>query len=153
MKLLKIIIWILVGALVITQFIPVHFPETSEVNEADLIQTSIIPDDVALILKNSCYDCHSNETHYPWYSYVAPVKWLVVKDIREGREELNLSDWDLLKAIDKIKALDGMAEEVEEGNMPLPMYTLIHRTASLDEEQRTALKGWTEQMMNDILGE
>ena len=153
MKVLKIIIWILIGSLIILQFIPVKYPETSEDNEHDLVQSGAIPEEVAMILKTSCYDCHSNETRYPWYSYVAPVKWPVIKDINEGREELNLSEWDLLKVTDKIKMLDEMAEEVGDGNMPLPIYTLMHRKASLDETQRTVFKDWTAQMMNDILGE
>jgi hypothetical protein len=153
MKLLKIAIWILIGSLVIIQFIPFQLPETTDANEHDLIQSGLVPEDVALILRTSCYDCHSNETRYPWYSYVAPTKWLVSKDIREGREEINLSDWDLLKVTDKIKVLDEMAEEVEDGNMPLPIYTVMHPKAALDEAQRNVFKDWTEQMMNDILGE
>jgi hypothetical protein len=153
MKIFKIIIWVLLGLFILIQFFPVTYPETVEVNGNDLVKNNTISKDVELILKTSCYDCHSNETRYPWYSYVAPVKWLVIRDIKLGRGDLNFSDWSALKTRDKIKLLDEIAEEVDEGNMPMPIYTVIHRNAALDEERKKILIGWTEQMMNDILGE
>jgi len=153
MKIFKIIIWVLLGLFILIQFFPVTYPETIELNENDLVNSNTISKDVELILKTSCYDCHSNETRYPWYSYVAPIKWLIIRDIKQGRGDLNFSDWSTLKARDKIKLLDKIAEEVDEGNMPMPIYTVTHRNASLDEERREILVEWTDQMMNDILGE
>jgi len=153
MKILKVIIWIIGAIFIIIQFIPVSYPEVIEENKNDLIKNNIISEDIALILRTSCYDCHSNETHYPWYSYIAPAKWLVIRDIKLGRDALNLSEWQDLKPRDKIKLLSNMSEEVEDGNMPMPVYTLIHRNASLNDDQKKLLIDWTEEMMNDIFGE
>jgi hypothetical protein len=113
----------------------------------------MIGEEAGSILKTSCYDCHSNETRYPWYSNIAPAKWLIIRDVSNGREELNFSNWKSLSIKDKIKLLDKIAEEVEDSSMPLPIYTLIHRDATLNEESRKILIDWTEQMMNDLLGE
>ena len=153
MKILKITIWVVLALFVILQFIPNTYPEVVKLNEHDLIQTGNVPDEIQRILKSSCYDCHSNETKYPWYAYIAPVSWLVVRDVNKGRDELNFSEWDSLKSREKIKLLDEIAEEVEEGNMPMPIYTVTHGEASLDDSQKQILEEWTKEMMNDILGE
>ena len=99
MKILKITIWVVLALFVILQFIPNTYPEVNRSNEHDLILTGDVPEEVGLILKTSCYDCHSNETRYPWYAYIAPVSWLVVKDVKNGRGDLNFSEWDSLKSI------------------------------------------------------
>jgi hypothetical protein len=153
MKMLKIIIWIIIAIIIVIQFIPASYPEVIAENDNDLMKNNAIPQDISMILKNSCYDCHSNETHYPWYSYVAPVKWLVIRDVRLGRNGLNFSEWERLKSREKISLLSDMAEEVDAGNMPMPIYTLLHRSASLDEDQKKLMADWTEKMMNDIFGE
>ena len=153
MKILKISIWLVFAVFVILQFIPNTYPEVIKSNEYDLIQTGMLPDEIEQILRTSCYDCHSNETKYPWYAYIAPVSWLVVRDVKQGRSDLNFSEWDNLKSRDKIKLLDEIAEEVDEGNMPMPIYTITRRDASLDDNQKQVLVKWTEDMMNDILGD
>lgn len=153
MKILKITIWVVLALFVILQFIPNTYPEVVKSNEHDLILSGTVPDEIEHILKTSCYDCHSNETIYPWYAYIAPVSWLVVRDVKNGRSDLNFSEWDNLKARDKIKLLDGIAEEVGDGNMPMPIYTITHGDASLDESQKQILVKWTEEMMNEIMGE
>ena len=153
MKIFKIIGWTLAGLIVLIQFIPVTFPETGEMDENDLFKTTTVPEEVGSIIKNACYDCHSSQTRYPWYTYIAPAKWLIIQDVNKGRKELNFSGWDSLNIRNKIKLLDEIAEEVEEGNMPLPIYTLLHPEGSLNEEEREMLTDWTEQMMNDLLGD
>ena len=153
MKILKITIWVVLALFVILQFIPNTYPEIVKSNENDLILTEDVPEEVGLILRNSCYDCHSNETRYPWYAYIAPVSWLVVRDVKLGRGDMNFSEWNNLKSRDKIKLLDEIAEEVNDGNMPMPIYTLMHGDASLDDVKKQLLVKWTEDMMNDILGE
>jgi hypothetical protein len=153
MKILKFVIWIVIAILIIIQFIPVSYPEDSKETGNDLIRNNALSEEISTILKTSCYDCHSNETHYPWYSYIAPAKWLVIRDIRLGREGLNFSEWENLKPRDQISLLDGISEEVEAGSMPMPIYTLIHRNAILEDDQKKLLIDWTEKMINDIFGE
>ena len=82
----------------------------------------------------ACFDCHSNQTRYPWYSYVAPASWLVNKDIDEARSKMNFSEWDLIQR-------EAMAapEEIEKGNMPLPVYLPLHPEAWLSAEEKAEL--------------
>jgi hypothetical protein len=142
----------LVALIVIAQFIPNELPAVETSNPGDIIQSGIVEDDVAVLLKNSCYSCHSNETHYPWYSYVAPSSWLVAKDVREGREELNFSTWTSYSMMDKLAKLDDIIEEVKEGEMPMGIYTLIHPSAKLDDAQIQLIVTWAETTM-DIVAE
>jgi hypothetical protein len=152
-KIVKIILGILLAVFLLIQFIPAEMPETIAVNEHDLMALDHMDEEVALILRNSCYDCHSNETRLPWYGYVAPAKWLVIKDIKEGRKELNFSNWNRLEKREQINILQDMMEEVEEGHMPLPVYTLIHMDARLNDAQKEKLSEWSEELMEKIFGE
>jgi len=98
------------------------------------------PAAVKAILQRSCYECHSNETRWPWYSYVAPVSWLVAHDVKEGREHLNFSNWAPLKAI--IYIHQEIYAEVSEGKMPLKAYLLAHPDAAVSPEELAILKDW-----------
>ena len=104
----------------------------------------MLPDSVAMLLKNACYDCHSNETVFPWYSYVAPVSWLVNRDIRLGREHLNFSDWESKSKMDKASILGEIADEVELANMPMPIYIIMHPEAKLSTDERQLIIDWTD---------
>ena len=138
--------------LLVIQLVPNELPEVIEDNPNDLIGSGVVSDEVASMLKKSCYDCHSNTTRYPWYSYVAPVSWLVAKDIREGREEVNFSDWTTYEMTDQLMILDDIYSEVEEEHMPLPIYTIMHSEAKLDAAQRQKIMEWAETTM-DIIAE
>jgi len=151
MKVLKTALFILVLLLAVIQFIPDRLPENLADNPGDLLNSGTVPEQVAAILRTSCYDCHSNETHFPWYSRLAPASWLLAKDIREGRENVNFSEWNGLSKRDKIGKLESVKEEVTKGEMPLPVYTLIHRKARLTPEQVSYLAKWADDMANEIL--
>ena len=86
------------------------------------------------LVKRVCFDCHSNETRWPWYSHVAPISWLVQHDVDEAREHLNFSEFDRPQ-----RHADDAAEEVEEGEMPLWFYTPLHSDARLSDEEKQAL--------------
>lgn len=150
MKILKLTLLIILLVLVAIQFIPADKPEVSLTNENDLIYNNQLPENVAVLLKESCYDCHSNETIYPWYSYVAPVSWLVVRDIEVGREELNFSHWESQSKIDKAKQLDNIIDEVIDENMPMPIYTIMHSNAKLSKENRQVLAEWAESYAESL---
>ena len=100
------------------------------------------PSNVLSILKASCFDCHSNETEWPWYSYVAPVSFLVSADVEDGRKRVNFSEWDKYDDEKRAKKLDAIIEEVEEGEMPLSKYTLMHPDAKMDQVKIKVLKDW-----------
>ncbi len=141
----------LVAVLLLVQLVPAHRPPVKGDNPADLLTNNNVPEEVAQILRGACYDCHSNETRYPWYAYVAPVKWLVADHVEEGREHLNFSDWQAMDIGDQLEALDELAEEVEEGEMPLQGYPLTHPEARLSEEQRQLLTDWAGQFADQLL--
>lgn len=102
------------------------------------------PADVAGVLRRACYDCHSNETKWPWYSRIAPASWLVARDVREGRRELNLSRWGLLDREKQRKLKREAWEQVAEREMPPWFYTPLHSEARLAPADKALLKAWFE---------
>lgn len=101
----------------------------------------VAPADVADALRRTCFDCHSNETTWPWYSRVAPVSWLVSHDVTEGRQKLNFSNWEALSPPQQAKAKGEAREEIDKGAMPPWYYAAIHRAARLPAQDRAALEG------------
>jgi len=100
------------------------------------------PDEVHVILRRACYDCHSNETRWPWYSRVAPVSWLVARDVTRGREDLNFSDWPVFDFEAQEHALADIAKQIDRRRMPLPIYVAMHPHARLSEAERSTLLDW-----------
>ena len=98
--------------------------------------------DVKAVLTGACYDCHSNETTWPWYSRVAPVSWLVHRDVSEGRAALNFSDWEALPADTRSKLRREIGEEVAEGEMPPRLYTPLHPHAVLSSADKQVIEAW-----------
>lgn len=101
------------------------------------------PAAVEAVLRTSCYDCHSNETSWPWYSRVAPVSWLVADDVEEARKHLNFSSWGSYEPRKQARLREQVWEEVSDGEMPLLMYRLAHPAARLTPAARETLKGWS----------
>ena len=97
---------------------------------------------VTSILNRSCNDCHSNNTSWPWYSKVAPVSWLVTRDVNEGRRELNLSEWGTYAPQRRSKLLAKMCTEAREGEMPMLAYSVMHPKARLTTSDIQALCSW-----------
>lgn len=102
------------------------------------------PAEVEAILRRACYDCHSHETRWPWYSYVAPVSWFVVDHVKHGRGDLNFSDWPAFDFEAQDLALSDVREQITKGEMPLPSYLILHRDARLSEDDRAVLLEWAE---------
>ena len=100
------------------------------------------PPAVAPVLRRACYDCHSNETVWPWYSRIAPVSWLLVRDVREGRRELNFSTWNQLDDQRRARKMKETRDEVSEGEMPPWYYTINHPDARLSSGDRALLLDW-----------
>jgi len=100
------------------------------------------PEDVHVVLRESCYDCHSNTTTWPWYSRIAPVSWLVAHDVNHAREHLNFSEWVNLPEDEREELRKEIWEEVDEGAMPLPIYLVLHGDAALDDADRDTLREW-----------
>ncbi|MGH1520293.1 heme-binding domain-containing protein [Chryseobacterium sp. JK1] len=142
----KIIFWTLV-AFAIIQFIPidrVNKPVDSSVNFVDSKKT---PEKIRTMLKNACYDCHSNETVYPKYAFIAPISWSVKSHVNEGREHLNFSIWGTYNKELKENILDRSIEALKHKTMPLPGYIVYHDEAKLTEAERTLLAQYLEEML------
>jgi len=123
-------------ALVSIQFVPVD--RDNPTVTADLVA----PPAVRKILKRSCFDCHSNETNWPWYSYVAPVSWYVTDDVSEGRRHLNFSKWGDLSTKKQKHRLRKAWGEISEDEMPIEEYLYIHWSAKLSDEDKATIKNW-----------
>ncbi len=108
------------------------------------------PPQVQSILKRACYDCHSHETVWPWYSKIAPASWLLAWDVHEGREELNFSDWDQYTGKKKEKKLKEIAEEIDEREMPPWFYLPLHPEARLSSHDREQLRTWALHNMQTV---
>ena len=109
-----------------------------------------VPDNIRTLLQNSCADCHSNATRWPWYSNVSPVSWIVANDVKEARSHLNLSEFDRYKSLRAVGKLDMMSEMMEDGKMPLPEYVAMHPGASISKTQIDAFNAWADSV-RDIL--
>ncbi|MCD9856631.1 heme-binding domain-containing protein [Epilithonimonas sp. JDS] len=134
----KIIFWIALGFLGI-QLIPVD-RENKAVNRKDnFVDIYKTPDNIRVILKNACYDCHSNETEYPTYSYIAPISWTIKDHINDGREHLNFSEWGSYNKDLRENAVEKNISNVQDLEMPLPSYIGYHPKANLTTKQRETL--------------
>ena len=100
------------------------------------------PEKVKTILTNSCYDCHSNNTEYPWYNNIAPVSWWLSNHIKDAKSDLNLSDWNNYSKTQKAHKLQEVIEVIDEKEMPLKQYTWLHNDAKLSKEQGEAVIEW-----------
>lgn len=108
----------------------------------DLMATNAPPPEIAAMIKGACYNCHSYETHWPWYSHIAPVSWRLVHHVEDARDVMNFSDWPHDKPSRVRKRWRHIANEVEDKEMPLPGYAIMHPSARLTDQQRAELVQW-----------
>jgi hypothetical protein len=128
---------ILVAALIAAQAIRIN--KTNPPAQADLSADPAVKS----LIKRACYNCHSNETVWPWYSNVAPVSWLIGSDVNEGRRKVNFSEWGNCSTDIQNSRLREIAEELEEGGMPPWYYSIMHRVSRLSPEERRQITNWT----------
>lgn len=115
------------------------------IDPAQTIEAHVqISPEVSSILARSCHDCHSNQTVWPWYTNVAPVSWWLSNHVKEGRQELNLSEWGRLPRDRQERKLRQMCDEVTDGEMPLSSYLPLHPAARLSEQDKKTLCDWTD---------
>ncbi len=132
----------LVGGLAVFAAIQLVRPERTNppVDPSCTLQAQLGSDTrAASVVARACRDCHSNETNWPWYSRVAPVSWLVAHDVAEGREEMNFSIWSEYPPEKQHNLLKNACDEVRAGEMPIWMYTLMHREAKLSSDDVSAV--------------
>jgi cytochrome c551/c552 len=129
---------ILIGIILLMQLIQ---PEKTN-PPVDTTITLKAPKEVMQILKRACYDCHSYETIWPWYSNIAPLSWSIASHVKDGREAVNFSKWEEIQDEIKIKRLKRAIKTVNNGMMPLSSYLFLHPEATLSKEDKEVLIRW-----------
>src|SRR5436309_2461841 len=122
-------------ALATIQFIQPRLNKGEQSLPTEITKLYSIPENVQAIIKYSCYDCHSNNTHYPWYSHFQPFAWMMARHIRKGKTELNFNEFGSYSSRRQISKLKGIEGSIKDGSMPLWSYTLIHNDSKLSKEQ------------------
>jgi len=149
--LLKRIGLALLVVLVGFQFIPTRYNQSTEVPSADFISTFKVPENIGDILHTSCYNCHSNNTSYPWYSIVQPIGLLLESHINKGKAELNFSEFSDYSGRQQKSKLKSMDNQVEKDEMPLSSYTFIHREARLSEKSKEILINYFDSLQDNLI--
>ncbi len=145
---LKKIFLVLIAALILIQFFRPAKNQSGEVSK-DISTVYTLPDDVQQILKTSCYDCHSNYTEYVWYDEIQPIRWWVEDHIKEGKAELNFSEFASYPEKKRLHKLEEIGDVVDNDEMPLPSYTFAHRDAKLTPEQKEKLTEWAYSLVEN----
>ena len=150
MKIAKIIAWIALIALVAIQFFPVDYNQSETIPQTDFMLVNNVPATVKKSLQVSCYDCHSNNTQYPWYNKMQPIAWFLEGHIKEGKEELNFSEWGNLSERRKTSKLRSIIKQIESREMPMNSYTLIHKEAQFSEAEAQRVIVYIEKLKDSI---
>ena len=150
----KIIKKILFIGLIIFLLMQLYQPARNESFEQDITAnfTKVykVPKNVEAILRTSCYDCHSNNTNYPWYSYIQPARFFMESHIKEGKENLNFSEWGNYSNRKQNNKLDRIAKQIKSNEMPLSSYTMIHKNATLSATQKKEIINWISQLKDSL---
>ncbi|MBE7170098.1 MAG: heme-binding domain-containing protein [Williamsia sp.] len=150
MRILKKILWVPVVLLITIQFIRPARNNDKHLLTTDIIKTVPVPDTVLGILKSACYDCHSNSTRYPWYVNIQPVAWMMAGHIKQGKADLNFSEFGAYSKRKQAHKLRAVSEVLLECSMPLSSYTLIHTDARLDEAEKKIIIAWALKMQDNL---
>lgn len=150
MKLFKKVFIVLLVAFAGIQFIPTNRNQSNKELLSDISLTYNVPENIQSILKASCYNCHSNNTDYPWYNKVQPVSWILESHIEQGKAELNFSEFGSYSLRRQKSKLKSMASQIENDKMPLSSYTLIHRNAKISENEKLLLINWINNLADSL---
>lgn len=149
-KILKRTFQVLLLAFIVIQFIRPAKNKAEGLSNNDISKLYPVPEDVQSILKTSCYDCHSNNTIYPWYAEVQPVAWWLADHIKDGKKELNFSEFASYRIGRQYRKLDEVNKEIKENEMPLDSYLWIHKGAKLTEQQKLTMANWVTSIRDTI---
>jgi len=132
------------------QFIrPVH-NKSGQVLMTDISKVIIIPDTVLTLIKNACYDCHSNNTYYPLYSNIQPMGWLMAYHIKQAKNQLNFSEFGSYSQRRQVSKLDGIVNSIKDDIMPLKSYKIMHKSAQLSTDEKSLLINWAQQSIDSL---
>lgn len=132
------------------QFIQPAHNNSGQALSTDITKTVNIPDKVLDIFKNACYDCHSNNTRYPWYVYIQPIGWMMSRHIKNGKNNLNFSDFGSYSKRRQANKFRAIETSIKEGSMPLPSYTIMHTDARLSMEDKKVIIDWASNAKDSL---
>ena len=150
MRLIKKIGLALLFVFIVIQFIRPARNKSDQVLPTDITKLVVIPDSVQVILKNACYDCHSNNTSYPWYMNIQPMGWLMAKHIRQGKEALNFSEFGTYSPRRQLSKLTGIANSIRDDIMPISSYKWMHKSARLTKDEKELLINWVQRSKDSL---
>lgn len=149
MKIFKRVLIVLLVLFVVMQAFRTPKNNSNDTSK-DISKTYPVPEDVKTILAKACNDCHSNNTNYPWYNAIQPVSWWLGDHIKDGKRHLNFNEFDSYRIARQYKKLEECIEQVKEGEMPLPSYTIIHKEAILTDAEKKSLYDWCDAIRDSI---
>ncbi len=149
-KFFKRFFLLLLLAFIVIQFFRPAKNMAEGISANDITTKYAIPQDVQTVLKTSCYDCHSNNTVYPWYNNIQPVAWWLADHIKDAKAELNFSEFASYRIGRQYRKLEEINKEVEEGEMPLESYTYLHGNAKLTQQQKLSLTNWATALRDSM---
>lgn len=144
---IKYFLWAVLVILVAIQFVPVDRENPVSDKNNDFLVVSQAPEDVQRLMRSACYDCHSNETVWPKYAYVAPISFVIAEHVEEGREHLNFSDWATYDSEDHPSILKHMKKAISKGFMPMEGYIKLHADAEMTDERKALLNSWIDSVL------
>lgn len=147
----KIIAWTVLGLLAAIQFIRPGQNSDGKVPGSAFVQLYRVPDSVNQILRVVCYDCHSNHTSYPWYTNIQPIGWILAGHIKRGKSNLNFGEFNGYSTRRQISKLKAIANQIEDNEMPLKSYKLLHKNAKLSVEEKNLIVTWMRYKADSIL--
>ena len=150
MKIVKIIALVLLVAFVGIQFIPTERNQSDTVPATDFMLVNKVPVAIQKKLQVSCYDCHSNNTQYPWYNRIQPVAWVLEDHIKEGKSELNFSDWKGYSKRRKNSKLKSIISQIKDDEMPIFSYTLLHREAVYSDSEKALVINYIKRIKDSL---
>jgi Haem-binding domain len=124
--------------------------KSNQVLDTDISKMVAASDSVLSILKSACYDCHSNNTDYPWYSNIQPIGWLMAYHLKKAINELNFSEFGSYSQRRQLSKLDGIANSIKDDIMPLKSYKIMHKNAQLSTNEKSSLINWAQQSIYSI---
>ena len=150
MKIIKKILWVLLAAFIIILFFHPTKNQSIEVLPTDISRNYQVPADVQTILAKACNDCHSNNTHYPWYNNFQPVAWWLNNHVLDGKRHLNFSEFTTMRVAKQYKRMNDCIETIKKNEMPLESYTWIHKDAILNDSEKQTLYAWCNTVRDSI---
>jgi hypothetical protein len=132
------------------QFIQPAHNKSGELLPVDFTKVYPIPNNVQTILQNACYDCHSNNTNYPWYSNIQPMAWMMKRHIDNGKEKLNFSEFGSYSSRRQISKLKGIANQIKDDEMPISSYKAMHKKANLTKEEKSLVMDWMNKTADSL---